>query len=425
MLWLFKPEKALKPEKVNHKPAMALVLLLALLGQPVKAARDFEWWNVRIFDGKFYIVNPATGWYEDLGWWESQSLQEVLDNNEPMLWFINGHSGMGSEAFAYPPVWDFQSSLWMAQGGAPLNTQQPARALDMQQMVDDYYQQCMSSHGDTVWQPDTGWVDLSIPQSSRPSRSDNAWNGNAWRGREPYSKPGYGGRHLTRGYGADCRRQQRRQLKEKGMPIPTDLQPVKAKFSGEIKKQMKALLLKQKQLKEASSDSELPDVKAELEDEEEGEEEEGEKEEDTGPSSSSSSSLDVDRRKPVKAATRVWQGRAKSEAPMGRGTPAKVVKVPLEPPPPRPVARKAMAKPAKAETKPSWADTKDEDTEEEHPVKDKHKKRKKDRSKKRRRRREETEEEGTEPEKAPKDPKSHEGPGGGPPPPPAGGGIAA
>ena len=372
MLWLFKPEKALKPEKVNHKPAMALVLLLALLGQPVKAAKDFEWWNVRIFDGKFYIVNPATGWYEDLGWWESQSLQEVLDNNEPMLWFINGHNGMGSEAFAYPPVWDFQSSLWMAQG-----------------------------------------------------RSDNAWNGNAWRGREPYSKPGYGRRHLTRGYGADCRRQQRRQLKEKGMPIPTDLQPVKAKFSGEIKKQMKALLLKQKQLKEASSDSELPDVKAELEDEEEEEEEEEEKEEDTGPSSSSSSSLDVDRRKPVKAATRVWQGRAKSEAPIWRGTPAKVVKVPLEPPPPRPVARKAMAKPAKAETKPSWADTKDEDTEEEHPVKDKHKKRKKDRSKKGRRRREETEEEGTEPEKAPKDPKNHEGPGGGPPPPPAGGGITA
>ena len=176
MLWLFKPEKALKPEKVNHKPAMALVLLLALLCQPVKAAKDFEWWNVRIFDGKFYIVNPATGWYEDLGWWESQSLQEVLDNNEPMLWFINGHSGMGSEAFAYPPVWDFQSSL------------------------------CQ--------------------------RSDNAWNGNAWRGRGPYSKPGYGRRHLTRGYGADCRRQQRRQLKEKGMPIPTDLQPVKAKFSG-------------------------------------------------------------------------------------------------------------------------------------------------------------------------------------------------
>ena len=65
------------------------------------------------------------------------------------------------------------------------------------------------------------------------------------------------------------------------MPIPADLQPVKAKFSGKIKEQMKALLLKQKQLKEASSDSELPDVKAELGDEEEEGEEEEEKEEDT------------------------------------------------------------------------------------------------------------------------------------------------
>ena len=123
---------------------------------------------------------------------------------------INGHSGMGSNAFAHPPVWDFQSSLWMARGGPPLNTQQPARALDMQEMVDDYYQQCMY----TVWQPDTGWVDLSIPPAGLQGL---IMPGAAMPGEAGSPTPSLA---MVRDI---CRRQQGRHLKEKVMPIPADL----------------------------------------------------------------------------------------------------------------------------------------------------------------------------------------------------------
>ena len=91
----------------------ALVILMVVIVGPAKAMEAFPWWNVRLFDGVYYLIDHTTGWRELLGTWEVLSLEEAMEADPEMGIFIHGHSQLESASTEHPPVWNFQARQWL------------------------------------------------------------------------------------------------------------------------------------------------------------------------------------------------------------------------------------------------------------------------------------------------------------------------
>ena len=127
--------------------------------------------------------------------------------------------------------------------------------------------------GQGYWEPDQGsWGTSSGASSSSAGcaggrEPEQPWR---WRAEEGWYQPYVGDkrprpdfeapRFGTRGFGSSCRRMERRWLQRRGEETPDHLKPVKAKMTKEVKTKMKELIKQMRDIDEASSESELPEV---------------------------------------------------------------------------------------------------------------------------------------------------------------------
>ena len=73
----------------------ALFVLVVLLACSTKLVRGFpfEWWRVRVWEGKFYYIYRS-GYWQELMEWETESLQEAFISEPEMAVYITGQSQM-------------------------------------------------------------------------------------------------------------------------------------------------------------------------------------------------------------------------------------------------------------------------------------------------------------------------------------------
>ena len=254
-------QKAMSLKKAGGMSLLKAFLLMGIffLG-PVEGHPNFPWWNVRFFDGTFYLINHVSQWQEELSMWQVLSLEEAFQQDPEMQIYIMGHSQMGSPSTNYAPIWNSQASQWLLATNPPGPNQQAGQMLDLELLhyrVEEKQRReqnrvinrwskgeeakkgCGKSwENDPVYwwahkkkEPDHGWWEEdwgSSHHSSGSARSswepDEAWPPGP---SEPSSStPKWSNeRYLARGWGSACRRHQRNQYKQRGEPVPEHLQP--------------------------------------------------------------------------------------------------------------------------------------------------------------------------------------------------------
>ena len=232
---------------VVHK---AVVLVASLATKPVRGY-PFEWWRVRVWEGKYYYIFRS-GYYEALQQWEVESLEEAYVSEPEMAVFITGQSQMNwGEVGEYPPFWEVESQQWALCTRTPHTHMTLAKAIDLWQIWPGPkpgrgywkdWQDAPEEPEENVtkwqckWEQEEGDPDARS-SSSRPARGPS-------RGRSP-SKPAKGSgkvpwsnRYLSRGFHSQIRREERERLKARGEPVPPHLQVQQVRVCKELKKQM-------------------------------------------------------------------------------------------------------------------------------------------------------------------------------------------
>ena len=104
------------------KALFVLVVLLACSTKPVRGF-PFEWWRVRVWEGKFYY-NYRSGYWQELMEWETESLQEAFISEPEMAVYIIGQSQMNwGNVGDWPPYWNVESQQWSFCGRTIWQTQ--------------------------------------------------------------------------------------------------------------------------------------------------------------------------------------------------------------------------------------------------------------------------------------------------------------
>jgi len=100
------------------KALFVLVVLLACSTKPVRGF-PFEWWRVRMWEGKFYYIYRS-GYWQELMEWETESLQEAFISEPEMAVYITGQSQMNwGNVGDWPPYWNVESQQWSFCGRTP------------------------------------------------------------------------------------------------------------------------------------------------------------------------------------------------------------------------------------------------------------------------------------------------------------------
>eukprot|EP00438_Fugacium_kawagutii_P015174 Skav227599 [mRNA] locus=scaffold1141:278674:279822:- [translate_table: standard] len=166
----------------------------------VLPATSIPWWRVRFHQGKYFYVH-ASGWWDELPEWEQESLEQAFYWEPEMAVYIHGHS-QTCQFHESPPLWNQDAREWQVCRPKPDPEAFVAQELDLEEM---------------------------------------------WR---------YG----SRGYGSGQRRMKKRFLERGGKEVPEELKPVKAEMAADLKKQMKKLWNKARQVEAAVDESQLPDL---------------------------------------------------------------------------------------------------------------------------------------------------------------------
>ena len=126
-------QKAMSLKKAGGMSLLKAFLLMDIffLG-PVEGHPNFPWWNVRFFDGTFYLINHVSQWQEELSMWQVLSLEEAFQQDPEMQIYIMGHSQMGSPSTNYAPIWNSQASQWLLATNPPGPNQQAGQMLDLE-----------------------------------------------------------------------------------------------------------------------------------------------------------------------------------------------------------------------------------------------------------------------------------------------------
>ena len=236
------------------KALFVLVVLLACSTKPVRGF-PFEWWRVRVWEGKFYYIYRS-GYWQELMEWETESLQEAFISEPEMAVYITGQSQMNwGNVGDWPPYWNVESQQWSFCGRTPHTHMHLADPIDLWQIWpgpkpetgswkdwQDVQEEATknASKWHCKWEEE---MDPSASSSSRPARGQS-------RGRSP-SQPAKGSvpwshRYLTRGFHSQQRREERLRLEKEGKPVPAHLMPNQIKMCKELKKQMWMLQQQQK-----------------------------------------------------------------------------------------------------------------------------------------------------------------------------------
>ena len=261
---------------------MALFTFMVVMVGPAKAMGAFPWWNVRFFDGIYYLIDHNSGWQEQLETWEVMSLEEAMHADPEMGIYIHGHSHQGSGSTEHPPIWNSQARQWLISLQPPGPNDYLALSLDLPLLYmrveekqreeerrneERRWQACKGSRSQEwqEWQPHSwwDWEDASGCGGSTPSSSSTGYSGPAtWEpeeGRSPWHPKWSNERYFTRGWGSACKRHQRRGCEQRGEPVPDHLMAKKTELAKGFKKEMMELVKKAKKAAEASSDSEMPE----------------------------------------------------------------------------------------------------------------------------------------------------------------------
>ena len=279
---------------------------LAFTTEPVMAA-SFPWWQLRSWSGQYYWVHPD-GWYEELEPWEHQTIEFAFATEPAMAVYVDAVSNMVTPGQEWPPVWNADLQIWQTSRDQPERGSVAAQPLDLHALWHSQQPAGGSSWQSSSWepgqgssweqgqgsswepgqgsswesgqncgQPDQGYWEpgkgWSNPTSSHPSSSSSGstagrepeqpWR---WKPEEGWYQPYAGAkkprpdfdapRFGTRGFGASCRRMEKRWLERRGKDVPAHLKPAKAHMTKEVKTKMKELL-KQMYDIDASSESEM------------------------------------------------------------------------------------------------------------------------------------------------------------------------
>ena len=110
---------------------MALFTFMVVMVGPAKAMGAFPWWNVRFFDGIYYLIDHNSGWQEQLETWEVMSLEEAMHADPEMGIYIHGHSHLGSGSTEHPTIWNSQARQWLISLQPPGPNDYLALSLDL------------------------------------------------------------------------------------------------------------------------------------------------------------------------------------------------------------------------------------------------------------------------------------------------------
>lgn len=279
---LAKAELSLKKAMMSLLKALALGALL--LPEPAKAAPDFPWWNIRFFDGQYYLADSSTGWQQALEDWETESLEEAMLHDQEMEYFIHGHSWLETGALDGPPIWSSQSQQWLVHPGPLGPMDQPAIGLDLrmfqwrarerlrkerEQQIRDWSEwedACKGKGKGQQWQRgEWRWVEPAKAWDSRSSSSTACGSWSSWETPQQPHPPNSGShprwsdqRYLGRGWGSACKRWQKRAYEQRGETPPDHLMPQRIKLAKGYKKQMAEILKASKQAQRAESEDDLP-----------------------------------------------------------------------------------------------------------------------------------------------------------------------
>ena len=276
--------------------------LLAFSTEPVMATR-FAWWHLRTWSGQYYFVHPD-GWFEELEPWELVAIEFAFATEPAMAVYVDAVSHMMTPSQEWPPVWNADLQIWQTSREEPGRGSTVAQPLDLDRLWHSQQQPATGSawnqpaawnqpgtgsawnhqpgrgYARSSWEPGQGYWEPgqgSWGSSSGPSSSSTGCAGGRepeqpwrWRAEEGWYQPYVGDkkprpdfeapRFGTRGFGSSCRRMERRWLHRRGEETPDHLKPVKAKMTKEVKTKMKELIKQMRDIDEASSESELPEV---------------------------------------------------------------------------------------------------------------------------------------------------------------------
>eukprot|EP00435_Cladocopium_sp_Y103_P034037 s1151_g8.t1 len=145
-------------KKAGSMSLLKAVLFLGFFLGPVEGHPNFPWWNVRFFDGVFYLINHVSGWQEELEAWQVASLEEAFHQDPEMQIYIMGHSQMGSGSTNYAPIWNQQASQWLLSTAEAGPNQQAGQMLDLELL---YYRE--------DWAPDPGSGSRTMGRGTPPT----------------------------------------------------------------------------------------------------------------------------------------------------------------------------------------------------------------------------------------------------------------
>ena len=109
----------------------ALIIFMVVMLGPAKAMEMLPWWNVRLFDGVYYLIDHTSGWQTALETWQVMSLEEAMQADPEMAIYIQGHSDTESGTTQHPPVWNSHAGQWLISLQPPGPTDQIALSLDL------------------------------------------------------------------------------------------------------------------------------------------------------------------------------------------------------------------------------------------------------------------------------------------------------
>ena len=261
-----KPATGSIAEKSLHK---ALVVVLFLQHQRPVRGYPFEWWRVRVWNGKYFFIYRS-GFFEELKEWEVESLEKAFVTEPEMAVYITGQSQMNwGNVGEYPPYWNVESQQWGVCARVPHTHMTLANPIDLWHIWPgpkpakgswkDWQDAPEPPENASKWQ--CRWEneerDPDASSSSRPARGQS-------RGRSPEkhakgsSKSFFSKRYLSRGYHSQMRREERARYRERGEPIPPHLEVQQAFVCKELKRAMWELQQQSRQNVRATCVDEIP-----------------------------------------------------------------------------------------------------------------------------------------------------------------------
>ena len=123
-----KPATGSIAEKSLHKALV--VVLFSATPKPVRGY-PFEWWRVRVWNGKYFFIYRS-GFFEELKEWEVESLEEAFVTEPEMAVYITGQSQMNwGNVGEYPPYWNVESQQWGVCARVPHTHMTLANTIDL------------------------------------------------------------------------------------------------------------------------------------------------------------------------------------------------------------------------------------------------------------------------------------------------------